>query len=278
MKKYLGILTGIVSVFLFVVVAYAATTVVYPGNQGNWVFVDDNDNSVGSGSFVSGPSVPPLGGGSANLIANVSGDREMLVLPEYQGTQLSDISKLEYSTYRTSGGAALAIALQFNIDVDSTDLNTGWQSRLVYEPYYTHTVNTGSWQTWNTLDDAGTGNWWFAGAPQSSVCGIGNPCTWTELNTAFPNAQIHPTFGAILFKAGGGWVGFDGNVDAFTIGINGDETTYDFEASAPLTSPETKDECKNGGWMTFNNPEFKNQGDCVSYVSSNVNASGNKNK
>lgn len=42
--------------------------------------------------------------------------------------------------------------------------------------------------------------------------------------------------------------------------------------------PTTKDECKNGGWMTFNNPEFKNQGDCVSFVTSNSNASGNKNK
>ena len=43
-----------------------------------------------------------------------------------------------------------------------------------------------------------------------------------------------------------------------------------------LTSPTTKDQCKNGGWMTFNNPTFKNQGDCVSYVQSSVNAVANK--
>jgi hypothetical protein len=30
--------------------------------------------------------------------------------------------------------------------------------------------------------------------------------------------------------------------------------------------PATEDECKKGGWETFNNPAFKNQGDCVSYV------------
>ncbi len=30
--------------------------------------------------------------------------------------------------------------------------------------------------------------------------------------------------------------------------------------------PQNKDECKKGGWQTFNNPTFKNQGDCVSYV------------
>ncbi len=30
--------------------------------------------------------------------------------------------------------------------------------------------------------------------------------------------------------------------------------------------PTSKNECKNGGWENFNNPSFKNQGACVSYV------------
>ena len=30
--------------------------------------------------------------------------------------------------------------------------------------------------------------------------------------------------------------------------------------------PTSKDQCKKGGWQTFNNPSFKNQGQCVSYV------------
>lgn len=36
----------------------------------------------------------------------------------------------------------------------------------------------------------------------------------------------------------------------------------------PVVGPPTnKDQCKNGGWMTFNTPrKFKNQGDCVSYT------------
>jgi hypothetical protein len=37
--------------------------------------------------------------------------------------------------------------------------------------------------------------------------------------------------------------------------------------------PTTKDQCKNGGWQTFNGIyTFKNQGDCVSFV-----ATGGKN-
>lgn len=35
----------------------------------------------------------------------------------------------------------------------------------------------------------------------------------------------------------------------------------------PDTAPPTnKDQCKRGGWATFNNPSFRNQGQCVSYV------------
>jgi hypothetical protein len=30
--------------------------------------------------------------------------------------------------------------------------------------------------------------------------------------------------------------------------------------------PTSKDQCKNGGWKTLNNPTFKNQGDCIQYV------------
>ena len=33
----------------------------------------------------------------------------------------------------------------------------------------------------------------------------------------------------------------------------------------PSAGPTSKEQCKNGGWMTFTNPTFKNQGDCVSY-------------
>ena len=30
--------------------------------------------------------------------------------------------------------------------------------------------------------------------------------------------------------------------------------------------PTNKNQCKNGGWETFNNPSFRNQGRCVAYV------------
>lgn len=32
------------------------------------------------------------------------------------------------------------------------------------------------------------------------------------------------------------------------------------------TAPSNADQCKKGGWQSFNNPTFKNQGDCIQYV------------
>ena len=54
--------------------------------------------------------------------------------------------------------------------------------------------------------------------------------------------------------------------------------TSDFETLAidnselitVLDPPSEKDQCKKDGWITFNNPIFKNQGDCVSWVEHNV--------
>jgi hypothetical protein len=53
-----------------------------------------------------------------------------------------------------------------------------------------------------------------------------------------------------------------GSADVSAITVNGTA-----QVPAPVTSgPTTKDACKHGGWKTFTNPSFKNQGKCVSYV------------
>ena len=50
--------------------------------------------------------------------------------------------------------------------------------------------------------------------------------------------------------------------------LTGDPSTVmpDSEEPPVVTTPVTKDQCKNGGYKTFTNPTFKNQGQCVSYV------------
>jgi len=45
--------------------------------------------------------------------------------------------------------------------------------------------------------------------------------------------------------------------------------------NALIGPPTSMDQCKNGGWQQFNNPSFKNQGDCVSYVATHGKNPGN---
>lgn len=61
------------------------------------------------------------------------------------------------------------------------------------------------------------------------------------------------------------WVILDvmGSADVSAISVNGTS-----EVPAPVVSgaPTSKAACKHGGWKSFTNPSFKNQGKCVSYV------------
>jgi len=200
------------------------TIVVSPGNMQNWAFGADPPDPAGTGTLDPGPATPPAGIGSARMTLSGT-QRELLYLgaTTYAGTRFSDITTLSYSTYQTSSGVT-AISLQFDVDYDLTDLNTSWQGRLVFEPYNAFTVLTGTWQTWDAL----AGKWWATGGAGTASCPQATPCTWAQILSLFPNAGIRAN-DTLLFKAGGPWPGFDGNVDNFTIGVSGSDTAYDFE-------------------------------------------------
>src|SRR6056297_1419449 len=100
-----------------------------------WYFNVETGNATGS--FLTGPGIPPLGSGSAELTVADSTGGMVLARNEWRGVRLDELTELTYSTYRSSGSSALAIALQFNIDYDDSDATAGWQGRLIYEPYYT---------------------------------------------------------------------------------------------------------------------------------------------
>ena len=53
--------------------------------------------------------------------------------------------------------------------------------------------------------------------------------------------------------------------DAYVVEYDG---PFDADGDGiPDTAPPTdKDQCKKGGWASFNNPTFRNQGQCVSWV------------
>ena len=215
----------------------AGIVVVKPSALAGWSLGPESPpQPTGSGSFVSGPGTPPGGTGSVQFSVDATGSH-LLGTPLYNGTRFDQLTLLEYSTYRASGGAALAPSLQFNVDYNLTDANTAWQGRLIFEPYLAGTVSTGVWQTWNALVGPASGSWWATGSPGNGVCPQANPCTTAEVLAAFPNIGIHATLGALLLKAGSGWsTGFTGNVDRLTVGLAGDNTVFDFEPEAACTT------------------------------------------
>ena len=239
---------ALISLFMlgivFVPTAQAATIVVVtPTNMQGWAFFDDNGNG-GTGVMVSGPAMPPRGTGSAELAVSSLSQGYALGTGAYAGTALADITSLSYWSYQP--GPTLAIALQFDIKYRPAD--TSYDGRLVYEPYQNGTVTVGSgWQQWSPL----SGIWWAShtGATNGSngLCPISSPCAWSTILADFPNATIS---GALLFKAGGGWSSFSGNVDALTVGVSGSDTTYDFEPTPQCTTDcyvSTSGSDANGG-------------------------------
>ncbi|MBA4071845.1 MAG: hypothetical protein C0497_08435 [Gemmatimonas sp.] len=224
--------------------------VVYPDSMRGWVFYNDQTNAVcptGSACrMVQGPTTPPLGSGSAELYDSLTTDGKALILADYAGTRFDQLTDLRYSTYRQTVniGNNLAISLQFNVDYDLGDAATGYQGRLVFEPYVGigGNVPQNTWQTW----DAKAGKWWGTrstvtrnGASVANPCVQATPCTWAQVLAAFPSVGVHTLYGAVVLKAGSGWPGFRGNVDSLTIAVAGVATTFDFESAAPVTVPAT---------------------------------------
>ena len=210
---------------------------VIPRDAADWVFVNDNGTTGDwSAAYVAGPATPVRGAGSANINLTSTSAGITLATQKYQGVRLDAITTLSYSTYTDASPAAITFQINYDIDLNASDINpeTGmdyWYGRLVYEPYMSGTAPTnGTWQTWNML--APEAKWWASGNSRSTVddaCGQSNPCTLTALLTAFPNIGIrNDANSAIQFKAGSGVV-MNGYVDNLSFGTAGNVDIYDFE-------------------------------------------------
>lgn len=254
MKKIATLLSFIFFLIFASIVQADTTIVIDPSNMGNWSFLEET--TTASGEMVVGPETTPLGDGSASMTLADSSGGMTLQLIDYSGVRFDEITTLEYSTYVSpdSTSTVQTIAFQFNVDYDLTDEDSSWQGRLVFEPYFTETVNKGEWQSWNALD----GEWWASGSPGNIECPQSDPCTWSEVKDAFPDAGIRTAeYHGFLFKAGSGWpAGFDGNVDALTFGVNGTDTTYDFEVG-DLEAPDVEITNPNDGDEVFGSVEIR---------------------
>lgn len=220
---------------------------------------------AGSFDFTVGPAGQPLGLGSVvlhtpGLTAPVGNDKVSLLERQQAGASLASIDELGYSTNRRpeSDTAEPRQVAALNMEVDVNGAAPGGFTTLVYEPVYNGqntAVPEDVWQTWDAYD-GGDAIWWSSN-PIPSAPNRDTFVSWDTIVAANPGAVVLG-YGP---NQGGGNDRLHTAVDALKIGVAGDTTTYDFE---PLVSPSSKEDCKNGGWQAYNNPVFKNQGDCVS--------------
>lgn len=105
---------------------------------------------------------------------------------------------------------------------------------------------------------AGSGSGSVTSVPAGINCGLdctelyatGTPVTLTATST------VGSTFS--------GWSGACTGTSTCVLTMNASTTvTAEFRLNR---SPIEKSQCKNDGWKVFNNPKFKNQGQCVSFV------------
>jgi hypothetical protein len=252
-----GSVLTLAAIITFATLAHAATVVVVtPTDTQGWSTADTRPG--GAVNFVA-DATSPFPDEALQLTTNASTTAKAQYL-HGATTTLANVTDLSYYTKNVSGPDFAAPSYQLIVLLNGT--SSGFTT-LVFEPYQNGTVATGTWQFW----DVDAGQFWSSRSFTDGTCSVtagagGAPFyTLLGLQAACPNATV---------------VGFGVNIgsnnpsyDVYTDGVTFNDTTYDFELSVPPTGPQTADDCKDGGWMTFTNPEFRNQGQCVSFVVSN---------
>jgi hypothetical protein len=254
--RFAGVALTIVSLSLVATAAKADIVNVTPGDMGSWSFAFNAGGpdylpcvSCQNGSMVTGPATPPLGTGSANLQTTPgNGDgASSIATSSLNGIALADLTALSYSTYDTQNNGQQFPYIQLNISYTNDANNDGpGTDTLFFEPPY-QTTATGDpslpdqgatvmdeWQTWNALE----GGWWDNNGvanPGSGVAPLSTFLSFYDNPTIIANVPYFPNDGlAVTVGFGSPGDNYDGYVDNVTIGINGADSTYNFD---PVPEP-----------------------------------------
>lgn len=215
-------------------------------NRDGWV---DQRNPNTIATFTTGVAESLLGNGSLEY-TTLTGALGNFRKESYHNTLLSSLTNFSYSSYiqsRTNYTDNLYVVLQIDRTGDGLE-----DDRLIFEPRW----QTGSWvagtglpdqgptveQTWQTWDMLNA-IWWLGPPNTLNPENGGIYFTLASYINQYPDAKIVNQnlgggFGGIRLNVGSPRIApfteywgaaFTGYVDAFTIGINGHNTVYDFE-------------------------------------------------
>ncbi len=239
--------------------AEGATIAVTATNAQGWYSGDTTDG--GAVSYFSDPT-SPFPSGVLALTTNDTPGAKAQYLKDVN-TPLSQVSDLSYYTKHVSGPAGAAVSYQLNIELHGI---ADWTTSFVFDPAANGQVVPGTWQKWDVYQ----GRLWASdNVFPIVVAGNGADPYYTldQLKAVYPNANVR----SIGVYAGTFNPGFNvgtskQNLNLETDAVTFNGQTYDFQAPAPTpTGATSKDQCKNGGWMSFQGA-YTNQGQCVSSI------------
>ena len=234
----------------------AGTVVVTPSNLNGWQIIPDGTVPY---AFVQGPAA--LGSGSLQFgpIAVTPAANKFIMYSPYSGlaSALTSFSYQFFIDPASVDGAAGAQNFYVNVYVDdsSNGIGTFAGGTGFYDCRYDSVPSSGLVNGWTTNSFNQSSTWTNIGDRTGSC-----PATLAGLAAGSTVRFVALNGGQSTSTD----AGLKGGYDNVVITVGADTTTYDFE---PAVGPPTeKDQCKKGGWMTFNSPSFPDQGTCVSYV------------
>ncbi len=225
-------------------------------------------------AFVTGPGTPPAGTGSLRFtLGSDTGQFEAFRTDHYDGTLISDISAMQYSTYvETAGKQPPYFRLTLDLN-NNGSYDQGIDHSLFFFPANNQlqaAVTAGQWQTWNL----GTGLWNIDG----DTGNVGQ-VTLGAYAIANPGAKIVESFqggpeaGGFTVAQGCGGANTSDSVsyvDKLSVTVKGTADTYDLDVPAVQTPPPGgttqpepmtggngyREVAADGGIFTFGNRNF----------------------
>jgi len=207
-----------------------------------------------------------VAGGNPGNAAQISSDAS---LSGFGGVDVSPSSPIPWASFATlstdynvtddnCGGGSPRIGV--GVDTNNDAAADGYvQISIGPSPAFTGCAT--GWQTTGNLignSDAGRFDYsQFGGSPFT---------TYSGAPASVQAGQVVEIFIVVDGSWNAAATGGDGEQTILVdnINVNGTVTTFDPVLVGP---PANQDECKKGGWMTFNHPRtFKNQGDCIQFV------------
>lgn len=201
----------------------------------------------GNGSAFLGGTVGPGGSSSKSDIEVLSSGTNFggnYLATTAFGT-LSQLTSLEYDWYRDSSSTNDVLqhpVVRILIDADGNLNTTGDRGGLVFERAYNGggAVPTNTWVTEDVLSgyNAGDGAYLWTFGAGMSFAQLGYGLDFSDWAAGAGTISGSSAILGFSMGAGSGWGPFSGAVDNLTIGLNGVETTYNFEVLNVVPMPQ----------------------------------------